>query len=212
MKKFRLNQNGFAPVAIIAIIIAVLAIGGVAYVVTDGFGTKSDDSSASTTSQDSSDQAEQKSGSGAEAASLIAKAMSSGSGVVCNYENTVDKFSGVVFIKGDRYRMDYEETEDDGVELGHMIMRDKVTYVWADGDPRGFKIDARDLKNEDGESISENSFNGLEPEDIEKLAQQENPNDKISCQEGGVDDSRFDLPSDVQFADFNSFFTGESSQ
>lgn len=207
MKKIHLNQSGLAAIAIIAIVVAVLAIGGVAYVATDGFGTKSDDSSASETNKDGSGQAEQMSKSGAEAATLMAEAMTSGKDVVCSYENTVDKFKGVVYISDGKYRMDYEEAEEDGPEMGHMIMRDKVTYIWVDGDNRGFKMDATELTNEDGEPMSENSLGELDPEALEELAKQDNADDKISCQESGVDGSLFDLPSDVQFADFNSFFT-----
>lgn len=119
--------------------------------------------------------------------------MSGSSSVRCEFSSTEDESisSGVVYAANGKARVDFSSTIENQTTAGHMIMDDSMAYTWMEGESKGFKISTKATASAQPNQANEKQF---DPE--KKL--------DYSCQDWGVDNSIFDIPSSVEFTDLSA--------
>lgn len=95
----------------------------------------------------------------------------------CEYTSNEYSYEG--WIKGTNMRTEYETPEGEGT----VIIKDNCMYTWINGENQGFTFCSEDTK----ETIWDSS-------EIDA-----NMPDSFDCRPALVDDSAFELPSDVEF-------------
>jgi len=115
---------------------------------------------------------------GEEFVGKLKEVMAKGIAYKCEFKN--DYMSGTGYIKGKKY---FAEIASEGQE-GFMIMRDNCMYNWRKGDKQGVKM-------------------CFDPEMQEGMMGegQGSPEGEYVCRPAVIADSKFELPSDVQFMD-----------
>jgi hypothetical protein len=192
------SQAGFAPLLIIAIV-AILAIGGGAYVVTKN------KSSVEVPEERRGDiQYEDRVGADVKAdaeANLSINAKGSlrsllglGKNVMCTYGGNGEDgtYSGTVYItsSGDM-RGDFEARSYDGITNSHMIVKGSTAYSWSGN--QGVKMN---VKADASASAQAKSSVDLDSQVDYK------------CEDWTKDDSKFALPGSVNFLDIEAMMKG----
>lgn len=169
---------------VIAAIIAVVVIGGGAYY----YSTKNTNTDVAGESQS----AEMVSGTNVETASLKSL-IESGKTRKCTYQSNEGgvNTSGVMYSSNNKMRgditIDLPETKSQSIT--HMIYDGGTSYMWTHDSKTGFKMS------------------------LDQSAQVETKNKSVDldkdynfkCEDWSVDQSKFELPSDVQFSDMGTF-------
>jgi len=89
---------------------------------------------------------------------------------------------GTLFVSGGKIRGDFTGSLGGGTTTGHIIMRDNMSYIWAEGMTQGFK-----------NSFAEATSTGESPA--------AGPDDRVTtdCKSWTADESKFELPQSVTF-------------
>ena len=112
--------------------------------------------------------------------------LSLGKAVKCTWQDMENNI-GVAFVKGNNI---YTESTVNGVK-NYFVQRDDCTWVWQEGQAQGYKM-------------------CVEPEEDEEPEETELPQDfsmnagtmNYTCVPQVINDSRFEVPGDIQFVDF----------
>lgn len=192
------TQKGFGVVAAL-IVVAVLAIaGGGAYVaIKHNTAVKTKDTAEGTNQNDQSNTNDQGSSDQMSLRALI----TAGDNVQCTFSQSdeTSNMTGTVYIDGATQHMrgDFTVTsEGAGTMNGHMVKTDGTLYSWMEGQNQGTKITAD--AHTTTEAGSESSV------DLDtKVA--------FQCENWNVDQSKFDLPNDVQFMDMSAIMDDTTS-
>ena len=120
----------------------------------------------------------------------------------CKYKKYFkdESFEGVIYINGDQIRNEITVPNNNGIirkSIG--IVSEGIEYVWFEGDTKGMKINR---KEETPETSMEIATENLSEEEI--LAQAEGVAEEYGygCEAWQPDNFYFDLPTDVQFYDY----------
>jgi hypothetical protein len=173
-------QAGFIPFLVIAII-AILAIGGGAYVV-------------------SKNKAKVKTGvegngelnANANAKGSLRSLLGMGKNVMCTFESTSgdNTSSGTVYITADgAMRGDFKMGTGADAQTSSMLVKDGTSYVWSG--TKGVKMAAS------GEAQANANAQVQKSVDLDSQVQ-------YSCSDWAVEQSKFDLPAGVEFVDLKA--------
>lgn len=169
-----MNTRLLIPIAIIA----VVAIGGIAFL--------SINKSPQNSSQKSTESV---------VTDLFADAFGGSGSIKCEFEEETS--TGTAYIKNGMVRIDGVGTN--GQQSGSVIFKDNIVYAWEEGSTQGYMLDTSQLeKPEDGAS----QLGFTSAEDIRSEIEKNKPN----CSKESIDDSIFDPPVDVDFQSFESLF------
>jgi hypothetical protein len=175
---------------IITIVVFVLLLGGAAaaYFVSNNNDNNQQAENTENTSQTTSgDQTSLK--------SLLAQNRN----LTCSYSGTDgsgNQNSGTVYIAGERVRGNFVLVYPDGKQYkSNMIQDGTYMYLWEDGSVEGFRYDISKFRGEDDANKDDSPQNqGIDQD------QQFN----FDCQNWTVDESKFQVPANVNFADFSA--------
>ncbi|MDQ5954780.1 MAG: hypothetical protein QG583_708 [Patescibacteria group bacterium] len=193
-------QGGFAPLLIIAII-AILAIGGGAYVVTKNKdanddkneGVELDDRRGDIQYEDKmkgDDKDDDK-----ETKGSLRSLLALGKNTMCTFTSVVENSSssGTVYIAADGSMSgDFTSQTSAGTITSHMIMKGGTSYVWSGA--QGAKMNV---------SATQNATASNTNQSVDLDAQVD-----YDCKNWTRDDSKFTVPTNVNFIDIEAMMKG----
>ena len=188
-------QGGFAPLLIIAII-AILAVGGGVYVVTKNKEAKKDkigldDGYMNPDKKDNDIKDE----GNANAKSSLRSLLALGKNTMCTFTSVVENSSssGTVYIasNGDMSG-DFTSQTSSGTVTSHMIMKGGTSYVWSGA--QGAKMNV---------SATEATTSSNTNQSVDLDAQVD-----YDCKNWTRDDSKFTVPTNVNFIDIEAMMKG----
>ncbi len=107
----------------------------------------------------------------------------------CTFSTTEGgaKSDGTVFLSSGKMRGDFSSVISGTTTASHMVYDGTTSYVWMDGQNTGFKmkLDASETQNQQQSIDPNKDFN-------------------FSCKNWSVDNSKFNVPGNVQFQDFGT--------
>lgn len=118
----------------------------------------------------------------------------------CTYSYDADKskLSGVTYISGKNMRGDFTMKLADGQDIeSHIISDGEWLFSWSSAMPQGFRMKVSDQESKSIDSSTQNT-NAL---DLNKSFD-------YKCSAWLVDSSKFEVPTDVTFADFSEMMKG----
>ena len=192
--KNRNLQGGFAPLLIIAII-AILVIGGGAYIVAKNKQAKVDtggnlDTQANTNADIN---ANENANLGINAKGSLRSLLGLGKNVMCTFTGTSGgvSSSGTVYISSSgEMRGDFTSQTSTGTKTSSMIVKDKIAYVWTGS--QGVKMDATKATASAGAGVQAKSSVDLDSQVDHK------------CTDWTPDASKFVVPTTVKFLDLDA--------
>lgn len=131
--------------------------------------------------------------------------MGMGKSVSCSWEYTDDqdgaKTTGVVYVDGKRSRSEIKvRVNDEGAELVNMDMISindgEMGYMWNEGQTTGFKYNIAEMEKM-GEEMQEGQNGGGQNQILNGWENIYN----YECKNWRVDESKFSVPSNVEFTD-----------
>ncbi len=167
--------------AVIGIIAAVVVLGAIF------FATRGNNSSDVASDSSSADSA-----SGASMENTTIKSLIAGEGSrKCTFKTTEAgvESSGTVYAGGGKMRGDFTSTIEGKETMSHMIYDGTTSYIWMDGQATGFKMA---LDAEQTASAEQNQSVDV------------NKNYEFDCDSWSVDNSKFEVPGNVEFSDFSA--------
>ncbi len=193
MKTFKINnqKSGFAPLLVIAII-AVLAIGGGAYVVSKNKVKVANEEKMENNEERKSEGDEVKVESNTNVKGSLRSLLAIGKNVMCTFTSTAGgvNSSGTTYIgsNGDMSG-NFSSTTSSGTIASHMVMKGGMSYAWSGN--QGVKMNiaemnANSAKTSNGQSV-----------DIDSQVD-------YKCEPWVRDESKFILPSSVTFMDLSA--------
>ena len=195
-------QGGLAPFLIIAIV-AILAIGGGAYLVTKNKGAKVNtqvEGDVETQANANADaNANANANLGINAKGSFRSLIGLGKNTQCSFTSVSEGVtsSGTVYITASgNMRGDYNTKTSSGVQTSSMILKDGYSYVWSGS--QGAKMNVTNM----GGSASA----GAQAQQSVDLDSQVDYN----CKDWSVDQSKFTLPSGVNFLDLEAMMKGSA--
>lgn len=171
------KDRGFG-VGIVILVIAVLAIGGAAYVT-----TRQDVNVNNETDDDSR--------SGVSAQRSAKDLLALGRDMRCTFSQTASGLnnSGVIYVSGGKMRGDFRtQTSVTGEVKSHMITDDQTMHMWSDIMPQGIKIEVSKRADTDVETGAPDFDQELD----------------YLCEDWRPTPETFTLPSNVVFAEFGA--------
>jgi hypothetical protein len=114
---------------------------------------------------------------------------------VCTYSD--DETSGTMYVAGERLRVEYTSTHPDQSD-GGMILKDGKVYSWDNESMQGVVME----QVKDGEDVDGNTSSGGIDEDS---AFELNEDYNLNCKRWTVDQSKFNLPNNVEFHDLDEY-------
>lgn len=119
-------------------------------------------------------------------------------------DETSGTSEGTTYVAGGKVRGDFTVTQEGKTTVNHMISDGQVSYIWQDGEKNGFKMT---LSEEDAAEIKSDLDAGAGSSAGADLDQKVDYN----CSTWIPDNSMFDPPKDVTFADFSDMFKPQGS-
>lgn len=195
-------QGGFAPFLVIAIV-AILAIGGGVYVVSKNKQAKNaelEDNLDTQANMNADLNANQNANLGvnAKAKGSFRSLLALGENTQCSFVGVKDGVtsSGTVYIASSgNMRGDFTSQGSSGTQTSSMIVKDGYSYVWSGS--QGAKMNA---------ASSTNASAGAQAQQSVDLDSQVD----YDCQAWSVDQSKFTLPSSVNFVDIEAMMKGST--
>lgn len=182
------TQHGFGAIAALIVIAVIAVAGGGIYVATqnDAEVTIEDERQMNTDATDTETGGN----------TTIRELLALGENLVCTFsrsdaESTVD---GTIYVDGagERISGDFTiTTEAAGTMQGRMVKTENTVYTWTDAMSRGTKM-SLDATAEADASMEQHEAVGLDEEV------------NYQCESWNVDESRFTIPSDIEFMDISS--------
>ena len=199
-------QGGFAPLLILAIV-AILAIGGGAYVVTKNKQAKNAELEGNADTQanvnaDINANVNANLGINAKAKGSFRSLLALGKNTMCSFTSVNEGVtsSGTVYIAASgSMRGDFTSQMSSGTQTSSMILKDDYSYVWSGS--QGAKMNV-------ASSASGSASAGAQAEQSVDLDSQVD----YDCQAWSVDQSKFSLPSGVNFLDIEAMMRGSTLQ
>lgn len=182
-------QGGFAPLLIIAII-AILAVGGGAYVVTKN---KENKKLQPTVEDDFS--GEEKIKTDTNAKGSLRSLLALGKNTMCTFTSVVENStsSGTVYIAADGSMSgDFSSQTSSGNITSHMIMKGGTSYVWSGTQGAKMNVSA---------SAATTSSNTNQSVDLDAQVD-------YDCKNWTLDNSKFTVPTNVNFVDIEAMMKG----
>ena len=119
--------------------------------------------------------------------------LSGGKTVNCSMTYPENKGTGTIFVSDKKFAGDFTMKGTDGKETsGHMISDGTDMYVWSSGMPMGIKMNLADAKN----AAQKAGTNANQSVDI-------NQEVNLNCSNWAPDNSKFVVPSNIQFRDMS---------
>lgn len=122
-----------------------------------------------------------------------------GANMECTFADNEGNDGTVYIASSDNVRGDFRTTSDSEVLNSHMIIKGDDMYIWMDGAEDGFKASIS-ASQDAAESIMSATGNS-DTVDINEEVDYE-------CHGWAVDNSKFNLPADVEFQDFSAMMEG----
>ncbi|HEY5600776.1 MAG TPA: hypothetical protein VIK81_01670 [Patescibacteria group bacterium] len=165
--------------AVVGIIVAVL-VGGY-FVMNKKSSETSPTTGTTSTSQDSQDSGSTK--------GSLKSLLGSNKNQTCSISYPDGSGEGTVYVSGNKMRGDFTMTAEGKSYDGHMISDGDYFYSWSSQMPQGMK-----MKMDDVPDSSDQSSQGSVDLDSQV---------DLNCSSWRVDNSKFEVPSDVTFTEFN---------
>lgn len=171
---------------IVVVVLAVLLLGGGAFVMSQ----RSKPETTSTTQNNN----ETTSTTPSNAAKSLVDLFSLGTSQQCSFSDGSTS-SGSVYVANQKMRGDFTYTVAQGTTNAHMIIDNGTSYIWTDGQTTGLKMkfDASTAAADFDSTVKDNSV------DVNKKYD-------YDCSNWSLDQSKFTLPSSVQFTDLSGMF------
>jgi hypothetical protein len=195
-KNFKNLQRGIAPLLIIAIV-AILAVGGGAYVVTKKNAKVNVEleGDANTQANINADiNANENANLGVNARGSLRSLLTMARNTTCTFTNTAPGMSssGTVYISAEgSMRGDITSTSSTGTQASSIIVKDGTTYAWSG--TQGVKMDTSASANASASAQSK--------VDLDSQVD-------YKCESWTVDSSKFVVPTTVTFVDINAMLKG----
>jgi hypothetical protein len=129
--------------------------------------------------------------------SSFTRLMAEGRSVECSFQKFDASQKGTIYIDGGQMRMD-SMVNDRGTEKSmHMIRRDEKMYTWGE--------------SMEGRGIIMSASMGEAGGPMGGMTQGQNMDEEMdfTCQPWSRDESKFEVPSDVEFMDFAQMMAGQ---
>jgi hypothetical protein len=187
-------QAGFAPLLVIAIV-AVLAIGGGAYVVSKNKQAKNaelEDNLETQANANADANANANANLGINAKGSLRSLLGLGKNTMCTFSSTMGDItsSGTVYVSADGgMRGDFTSETKAGTQTSSMIVKGDTSYVWSGS--QGMKM------NVEGSAGAGASAETKSNVDLDSQVDYE-------CKNWSVDQSKFNVPSSVKFMDIEA--------
>lgn len=114
----------------------------------------------------------------------------SGRSSQCQFTDPQSGATGALYIGGGKMRADFSSEAGGMTITGHMVSDSQTAYVWVEGMTNGFKM-ALDT------TVSGSSTSTREQVDLDQKVD-------VRCQDWSVDQTKFELPTTVQFNEMAS--------
>ena len=123
----------------------------------------------------------------------------------CTFAETTDQTqtSGTAYVANGKIRTDIASTVAGKEMNSHMILISPTVYVWTEGQANGFKMEVSPEKPDQAMGGTEKTP-PTEGVDVQKKMD-------FQCQSWIADNSLFDLPANVEFADMSSMMAPKGS-
>jgi hypothetical protein len=126
----------------------------------------------------------------------------SGVSQTCTFDVSDESYTsqGTVYVANNKMRGNFETTVDGTIQSSHMIVDGDTSYMWVDGEPRGFKMvfDGEAGTNSEAQ-VNQNSV------DIDAKYD-------YNCKAGVVNASNFSLPKNVEFVSLTDMVQGAQDE
>jgi hypothetical protein len=110
--------------------------------------------------------------------------------------STSEESSGTIYITSGKMRGDFSSTVEGETTISHMLVEDKTSYVWIEGQDMGYKF------THDESADTQNGTATQQNVDLDQKAD-------YTCKPWVVDSSMFTLPQNIEFKDMSEL-TGPS--
>lgn len=173
-------------VIIVIAVLAVLLLGGGAFVMSQ----RSKPESTSTTQNNTNDTSTTPSS----AAKSLVDLFNLGTAQQCSFSDGSTS-SGTVYVSNQKMRGDFTYTVAQGTTNAHMIIDNGTSYIWTDGQTTGLKMkfDAATAAEDFDSKVTDNSVDINQKYDYD-------------CKSWSIDQTKFTLPTGVQFTDLSGIF------
>ncbi len=115
--------------------------------------------------------------------------LTSGKNVTCTFTYPDQTGSGTVYISSPKFRGDFSVKVEGKEMMSHMIQDNGTAYMWTDGSTQGTKF-KMDLNASPAPNAS------TQAADLNKEVD-------MKCSDWAVDNSKFAIPTNIQFADLS---------
>lgn len=170
--------------AVLAVVIAVMiAVAGIAGYLTLNRSNTTSPNATRNTSEESSQHDE---------AHSLRELLGLGTNLECTFSDQETGSNGTVYVGGEsQMRGDFTSVADTQTVNGHIMVDGDNMYLWTDGETQGFKASLSASQELAEQSIGIGAF------DVNKDVDYE-------CHNWAPDNSKFTLPSNVEFQDFSA--------
>jgi hypothetical protein len=115
----------------------------------------------------------------------------------CSFKESSDDVdtTGVVYVAGGKMRGDYDNVQGGKTAKMHMLVMNNYTYIWTDGQTKGYKM----LFNPEStsETSSPSASTNQEQVDLDRKID-------VNCSTWVADGTVFELPGGIEFMDISS--------
>jgi len=179
-------------ILIIGALLAVVAVGGGVYVVSQN-SAQNEDSAVDTMSAEEQKEEVQGSFTG-----TVSQLLALGQNITCTFAQTEESTTvdGTVYLaaSGERMRGDFTATSEGQSMNGSVIRRDGVNYTWGETPFGTFATKVVDDDTDESTATQKDKNTGVDFDE----------NIEYSCRAWQVDESTFELPAGVVFDDINA--------
>lgn len=125
--------------------------------------------------------------------------------LTCTYSDPQSQSVGTMYMSGEDVRTDFDVTTPEGTSVvSHMITDGVDVYIWTDGQTLGYKQTLLEIED-GGQEANEETSSESKVVDVNQEVDYE-------CGNWTVDNSKFALPSGVEFKDFSSMMQDAMEQ
>lgn len=198
MKNHRNAQGGFIPILIVIVVAAAAAVGGGVYYNNQSQKAKVKVDLQATTTMDINGNATSSARSGGRNLGSIRSLLTLGSNSKCTISAaTVDgTISGIVYVSGSSMRGDFSSSmSGSGNVESHMIRNQNDVFVWSGS--QGAKMNVSSMAS--GQAAAGNDGQVSLDQNVE-----------YACESWVKDESRFSVPTSVEFIDISAAIQSQS--
>jgi hypothetical protein len=136
--------------------------------------------------------------------------LKAGNSVKCTYTTGDTNYTseGTTYVAGSKFRADMKTSMEDNTQIeSHMISDGEWAYSWSNAMPQGFKMKISDLNKQ----VEQTNPEVQRDANLNTALRDFESKIDYKCIKWDVDNSMFNVPTDVQFSDFSQMMNGNPS-